>query len=70
MTKPDFDFDPDEIVQPLGSGPMNLRKAIESLPPGPVSAETMLNRELGKKPAFFNAPQASALREYFKSDPD
>jgi hypothetical protein len=70
MTKPDFDFDPEETVQHPGLfGPMTLRKAIDRLPLGPLPPETILNREDGKKPAFFNAPQASALREYFKAIP-
>lgn len=60
---PSVDFDPEEIVQQPGQGPLTLRTAIARLPNGSVPATTMLNREAGKKPPFFNAEQVEKLRK-------
>jgi hypothetical protein len=59
-----FDFDPNEIVQQPGQGgPLTLWNAIARLPAGPVTAITMLNRENGKKPPFFDAAEVEKLRK-------
>jgi hypothetical protein len=67
MTTLNFDFDPDEIVQQPGhGGPLSLRSAIARLPTGPVAAITMLNRDNGKQPPFFDAKRVEELRELFR----
>ena len=63
---PSFDFDPEEIVQQPGEGPLTLRSAIARLPEGPVPATTMLNRDHGKEPPFFNAEQVEELRKLLR----
>jgi hypothetical protein len=58
-----FDYDPEEIVQQPGQGgPLTLRSAIARLPAGPVIATTMLNRDKGKMPPFFDAAQVEEIR--------
>jgi hypothetical protein len=56
----DFDYDLDEIVQMAGTGPVRLRTALLQMP-GRVDPVSVLHRDAGKKPAFFDGGQIQAL---------
>jgi hypothetical protein len=55
-----FDYDLDEIVQMVGTGPVSLRTALLTMP-GRVDPLSVLHRKAGKNPAFFDAAQIRAL---------
>jgi hypothetical protein len=55
-----FDYDLGEIVQMAGTGPVPLRTALLQMP-GRVDPVSVLHRDAGKKPAFFDAGQIQAL---------
>jgi hypothetical protein len=55
-----FNYDLDEIVQMAGTGPVPLRTALLQMP-GRVDPVSVLHRNAGKTPAFFDAVQVQAL---------
>ena len=65
-----FDYDPEEIVQLAGVGPLSLKSALERMPDR-IDVRAVLYRDLGKNPTFFNAAQIDALRaRYREADED
>jgi hypothetical protein len=63
----DFDYDLDEIVQMVGVGPVSLRSALQRMPDR-IDVRSILYRDLGKHPTFFNAGQIETLRARYRSD--
>jgi hypothetical protein len=55
-----FDYDLDEIVQMADTGPVPLRTALLQMPDRAVPF-SVLHRDAGKNPAFFDAGQIQAL---------
>jgi hypothetical protein len=55
-----FEYDLDEIVQMDGKGSVALRTALMHMPER-VGSPSVLHRDQGKKPAFFDAGQIQAL---------
>jgi hypothetical protein len=55
-----FEYDLDESVQMAGTGPVPLRTALLHMP-ARVDPVSILHRDAGKKPAFFDAGQIQAL---------
>jgi hypothetical protein len=63
----DFDYDLDETVQMVGVGPLPLKSALKRMPER-IDVRSILYRDLGKHPTFFNAGQIEALRARYRSD--
>jgi hypothetical protein len=63
----DFDYDLEEIVQMVGVGPLPLKSALKRMPER-IDVRSILYRDLGKNPTFFNAGQIEALRARYWSD--
>ena len=63
----DFDYDFEEIVQMVGVGPVLLKSALQRMPDR-IDVRSVLYRDLGKNPTFFNAAQIEALRARYQSD--
>jgi hypothetical protein len=63
----DFEYDLDEIVQMEGKGTVSLRTALIHMPDrvGPMS---VLWRDAGKTPAFFDTEQIQALLDRHRPD--
>ena len=57
----------EEIVQMVGVGPMLLKSALQRMPDR-IDVRSVLYRDLGKNPTFFNAAQIEALRARYQSD--
>jgi hypothetical protein len=67
MAPVDFDYDLEEIVQMDGVGPISLKSALKRMPDR-IGVLSMLHRDAGKNPSFFNAAQIEALLERYRSD--
>jgi hypothetical protein len=67
MTQIDFDYDIEEIVQMDGVGLVSLKSALKRMPDR-IGVLSMLHREAGKTPSFFNAAQIEALLERHRAD--
>jgi len=63
----DFDYDLEEIVQMDGVGAISLKSALKRMPDR-IGVLSMLHRDVGKNPSFFNAAQIEALLERYRSD--
>ena len=61
----DFDYDFEEIVQMAGVGPLSLKSALKRMPDR-IDARSILYRDLGKNPTFFNAERIEALRARYR----
>ena len=63
----DFEYDLEEIVQMAGKGPVTLRTALIHMPDriGPLG---VLYRDMGKKPALFDAGQIQALLDKHRKE--
>ena len=66
MVQIDFDYDLEEIVQMAGVGPLSLKSALKRMPDR-TDVRSVLYRDLGKNPTFFNAAQIEALRARCRS---
>jgi hypothetical protein len=60
-----FDYEPEEIVQMAGVGPLSLKSALKRMPDR-IDERSVLYRDLGKNPTFFNAEQIEALRARYR----
>jgi hypothetical protein len=63
----DFDYDLEEIVNMDGIGPVSLKSALRRMPDR-IGVLSMLHREAGKNPSFFNAAQIEALLERYRAE--
>ena len=63
----EFDYDLEEIVQMDGVGLISLKSALRRMPDR-IGVLSMLHRDAGKNPSFFNAAQIEALLERYRSD--
>jgi hypothetical protein len=60
MAPIDFDHDLEEIVQMDGVGPVSLKSALKRMPDR-IDILSILYRDVGKRPPFFDAAQIEAL---------
>jgi hypothetical protein len=67
MVPLDFDYDLEEIVQMAGVGSVSLKSALKRMPDR-IDARSVLWRDLGKNPTFYNAAQIEALLARYRSD--
>ncbi|SHJ46259.1 hypothetical protein SAMN05444159_0683 [Bradyrhizobium lablabi] len=67
MVQIDFDHDLEEIVKMDGVGLVSLKSALKRMPDR-IGALSMLHRDVGKTPSFFNAAQIEALVAEYCSD--
>jgi hypothetical protein len=63
----DFDYDLEEIVNMDGVGLVSLKSALKRMPDR-IGVLSMLHRDVGKNPSFFNAAQIEALLARYRSD--
>jgi hypothetical protein len=63
----DFDYDLEEIVNMDGVGLVSLKSALKRMPDR-IGVLSMLHRNVGKNPSFFNAAQIEALLARYRSD--
>jgi hypothetical protein len=63
----DFEYDLDEIVQMDGNGSVSLGTALIHMPDR-VGSFGVLNRDVGKIPALFDAGQIQALIDRHKKE--
>lgn len=67
MVPLDFDYDLEEIVQMAGVGSVSLKSALKRMPDR-IDAQSVLWRDLGKNPTFYNPSQIETLRARYRSD--
>ena len=60
MAAIDFDYDLEEIVQMDGVGPISLKSALKRMSDR-IDVLSVLYRDFGKSPPFFDAAQIEAL---------
>jgi hypothetical protein len=67
MAQIEFDYDLEEIVNMDGVGLVSLKSALKRMPDR-IGVLSMLHRDVGKTPSFFNAAQIEALLARYRSD--
>jgi hypothetical protein len=61
-----FDYDLEEIVQMPGVGPLSLKSAFKRMPER-IDVRSILYRDVGKNPTFFDAAKIEALLVRYRS---
>jgi hypothetical protein len=67
MVPIDFEYDLEEIVQMDGIGLVSLRSALKKMPDR-IDVLSVLYRDVGKSPPFFDAAQIEALLARYRPD--
>jgi hypothetical protein len=63
-----FDYDLDESVKMIGMGSLTLRSTLKRIKDRPIAADDVINRDSGKRPAFFDTLQIQALLNRHRSE--